>query len=266
MNCQEFDQIVNELAQPESAELALSKKGLAHAATCQSCAARLANFRALAGGLKALAATNESHSASIQTEELLLAAFRQQKVLTVAPAKTKVLASLVRKSWQNPFPLWAYATAAAVLVVIGVLAASSWEQAPSPKVLATNPSPTPQNLVKQQDTARQALVIQPPIKGGKSRLKVNKLQKLEDDGSQVYASLGEFTPIYGEEIATDFLSLTHGVDSQPMESGQLIRVEMPRTALASFGLPVNIERADEPIKADLLLAEDGSARAIRFIR
>ncbi|MBP6824536.1 MAG: hypothetical protein KA368_23530, partial [Acidobacteria bacterium] len=253
-------------AQPESAELALSKKGLAHAATCQSCAHRLANFRSLVGGLKALAATNESHSASFQTEELLLAAFRQQKVLTVAPPKVNVLASLVRKGWQNPFPLWAYATATAVLVVIGGLAASSWQKGSSPKILATNPSPTPQSLIKQQDTAPSVLVIQPPIKGGKTRLRINKLQKPEDDGSQVYTSLSEFTPIYDEEIATDFLSLTHGVDSQPMESGQLVRVEMPRTALASFGLPVNIERADEPIKADLLLAEDGSARAIRFIR
>ena len=95
--------------------------------------------------------------------------------------------------------------------------------------------------------------------------KKTNLRKVADDGSYVQASLGEITPIYGE-VATDFLPLTHETDSQPMESGQLIRVQVPRTALASFGLPINIERANELVKADLLLAEDGSARAIRFIR
>lgn len=51
-----------------------------------------------------------------------------------------------------------------------------------------------------------------------------------------------------------------------MESGQLIRVQIPRSALVSFGLPVNVERADAPVTADLLLGEDGLARAIRFVR
>jgi hypothetical protein len=29
---------------------------------------------------------------------------------------------------------------------------------------------------------------------------------------------------------------------------------------------VNVERADVPVKADLLVGEDGQARAIRFVR
>jgi hypothetical protein len=39
---------------------------------------------------------------------------------------------------------------------------------------------------------------------------------------------------------------------------------MPRSALVSFGLPVNAERAGQPIRVDLILSEDGVARAIRF--
>jgi hypothetical protein len=51
-----------------------------------------------------------------------------------------------------------------------------------------------------------------------------------------------------------------------MESGEVIRMEMPRSALIAFGLPVNVDRADTPVKAELLLGEDGMARAIRFLR
>jgi hypothetical protein len=36
--------------------------------------------------------------------------------------------------------------------------------------------------------------------------------------------------------------------------------------MARFGLPVNAERAAEPVQADVLLGDDGLAQAIRFIR
>ena len=41
---------------------------------------------------------------------------------------------------------------------------------------------------------------------------------------------------------------------------------MPRFALARFGMPMNMDRADETIKADVLLGADGLARAIRFVK
>jgi len=68
------------------------------------------------------------------------------------------------------------------------------------------------------------------------------------------------------ESVTDFMPLTAGAPAPPLESGQLVRVELPRSALASLGLPVNVERAHEPLKADVLLGGDGQARAIRFVR
>ena len=68
------------------------------------------------------------------------------------------------------------------------------------------------------------------------------------------------------EYTTDFFLLRYGNDHESMESGELIRVQMPRSALISFGLPVNVERSGEMVKADLLIGEDGLARAIRFVR
>src|SRR4029077_2224657 len=66
------------------------------------------------------------------------------------------------------------------------------------------------------------------------------------------------------EIATDFIPVM--VDPDPFERGRLVRVKLPRSALTAFGLPVNEERFEERIQADVLVGEDGLARAIRFVK
>jgi hypothetical protein len=48
--------------------------------------------------------------------------------------------------------------------------------------------------------------------------------------------------------------------------GPVVRVAMPRAVLASFGLPMDQERAREPVQADVVLDDTGMARAIRFVR
>lgn len=65
------------------------------------------------------------------------------------------------------------------------------------------------------------------------------------------------------EITTEFIPLTGFTQS---EGVHLVRVELPRSALASFGIPVNAEQSGGRVKADVLLGEDGTARAIRFVR
>ncbi len=69
------------------------------------------------------------------------------------------------------------------------------------------------------------------------------------------------------ERVTEFISLVAGAPAAtPLEGGQLVRVQLPRAALASLGLPLNVERENESVKADVLLGNDGLARAIRFVR
>ena len=68
------------------------------------------------------------------------------------------------------------------------------------------------------------------------------------------------------EIATDFFSVGDTSPASLSDGGQLVRVELPRSALMTFGLPVNTDRANERVKADVLLGSDGIARAIRFVR
>jgi hypothetical protein len=68
------------------------------------------------------------------------------------------------------------------------------------------------------------------------------------------------------EVATDFLPLTFVDDSRAQESGHVVRVKVPRSALIAFGVPMNMDRAGELITADVVVGDDGLARAIRFVQ
>jgi hypothetical protein len=68
------------------------------------------------------------------------------------------------------------------------------------------------------------------------------------------------------EIATDFIPLSYMTAANLQDGGQIIRVELPRSALAKFGLPVNMDRYNEKVKADVLFGVDGMAHAIRFVQ
>lgn len=70
----------------------------------------------------------------------------------------------------------------------------------------------------------------------------------------------------GREITTDFMPIAYGAEYIPIESGQIIRVRMPRSALISYGLPASPDRLDEKVKADILVGNDGLAHAIRFVQ
>ncbi len=273
MNCQEFDQIFHEVVRSQPMDASQREQALAHSAICQNCAARLANARSLAKGLATLAATTEHHSAPSRVEDVLLAAFRQQTVTAALPAKSNVVAFPAR---QNRVSLWALAAAAVLLIAFGIIAVSQWKKAPANSLtreLATVPGPAPSPETMQiYGVHSEALVAtfnqsRKPV----TFRKTIKVSAQSDDGFLVSSSMGEFTPLAHspnaqQEIATDFLPLAYEAADQPMESGQVIRIQIPRTALASFGLPINPERTNDTVKADLLLADDGSARAIRFIR
>jgi hypothetical protein len=65
--------------------------------------------------------------------------------------------------------------------------------------------------------------------------------------------------------SADFVPLVAPDNSVPLDSGQMVRVDVPRAALAALGLPVNASRAGATVRADVLLAHDGTARAIRLL-
>ena len=82
------------------------------------------------------------------------------------------------------------------------------------------------------------------------------------------ASTRADTALASREITTDFLALAYS--GVPISGGQIIRLEVPRAALASFGLtPPEASDAGQAagtVLADVVVGDDGLARAVRFVR
>jgi hypothetical protein len=84
------------------------------------------------------------------------------------------------------------------------------------------------------------------------------------------APLADSPKLASETIAknasNEYFPLTYLASATAMESGTVMRIQLSRSALISLGLPLNIERTDKLIKADLVVGDDGVARAIRLVQ
>jgi len=65
------------------------------------------------------------------------------------------------------------------------------------------------------------------------------------------------------EIVTEFFPLMDA--PPPMERGELWRVTVPASTMRAVGLPVNPDRWTDRVQADVLVGQEGMARAIRFV-
>ncbi len=68
------------------------------------------------------------------------------------------------------------------------------------------------------------------------------------------------------ESAQDFVPLPDSFPLLPAEEASVVRVRMRRGSLNAFGLQVNEERAADLIQVEFLVAEDGTPRAVRYVR
>ena len=62
-----------------------------------------------------------------------------------------------------------------------------------------------------------------------------------------------------------FIPLPNVEQLAPNEPGDLVRVEVPRSAMIAVGLAVSPDRAAEPVQAEVVFGPDGVARAVRFL-
>lgn len=66
-----------------------------------------------------------------------------------------------------------------------------------------------------------------------------------------------------EEIKTDFIALNY---SPAAESGQIMKVKVPRSMMVTLGVTTKVENSTELVNAEVLVGDDGLARAIRFVQ
>ena len=80
------------------------------------------------------------------------------------------------------------------------------------------------------------------------------------------AAAVEATLASRSESYTEFFPIANNFSSEQLDRGQVIRVQLPRSSLFAIGMPVDVNRLDESVKADLVMGEDGIARAVRFVQ
>ena len=243
MNCQKFESVVSELARGQMMAAEQRSEALSHSDVCDDCAARLSDEQMLTLGLQSLAAEMESLEAPRGVEAKLLEAFRAR------PAVEKSAPIRVNQRY------WIAALAAMLLIVIS-LVVFSWTKRPTanPGLAVKQEEPQPKQVAR--DIEKPAAPESPqPVK--RKRIRPVRSQRSET------ASVANHVT---KEIATDFIPLSYMSAASLQEGGQIIRVQLPRSALANFGLLVNMDRYNEKVKADVLYGVDGTARAIRFVQ
>ncbi len=255
-----------------------------HLAACAHCAARLTAEQRLSAAFGVVVQDDAQATAPAHVEAMLRAAFRAQidneQTQTTRASVLTSRGSLVSALWaRRTWAALAFAVVVALFVVAALrlrltpsrpteraVASSQAHESVAPSSEASS-APAPEQQGQQLNVSAAS-----PARTG-ARLRTTRVRRgtrahEHEAAPASIGSVGEMLVVArapARESVSEFVSLVAG-SAPPLASGQLVRVELPRSALASLGLPLNPARGGETIKADVLLGDDGLARAIRFVR
>jgi hypothetical protein len=71
--------------------------------------------------------------------------------------------------------------------------------------------------------------------------------------------------LFEQDFADGFIPLPNSEALSPTEPVNLVRLELPRSAVLAWGISVTPEGARDLVEADVMLGADGVARAVRFL-
>jgi hypothetical protein len=256
MNCQKFEQVVGDLARGGMMEAEVRAGALAHSEECGVCSARLRDEATLTRGLQLLASDTEALSAPPEMELTLREAFRQREVVVPLPTRSA-----------RPRYWWA---AVAAVWLIAMTAAAMWWRSATPQQQVAQKEAT-----KQVEEPKQAVVPHGPSEAAPKETAFNNSEPRRQpqtpksprrNTTPAPARETQLANHVSNEIATDFMPLGDLSPAIIQDGGQIVRVRMRRSTLVRFGLPVNMDRYNENVKADVLVGSDGLAHAIRFVQ
>jgi len=81
----------------------------------------------------------------------------------------------------------------------------------------------------------------------------------------VAANTGLAAVAGSEEEEAAFIPLPNAAGSPQDEDVDLVRVELPRSAVTALGMPASDDGDAESVEAEVLVGPDGMARAVRFL-
>lgn len=249
MNCQDFDKIVTELADYQPMLSAARDAGVSHAAWCADCARKLVDTRAVSASLL-VAAAAETETAPSTVKANLLAAFAEQARQHSASNVVQIAEQRTRR-WPLVAGLTVAAAAAILLaVILPMWQRASRETAPPIKAAVTSPAPNNVNPVAPIGIEPPAVAI---VKKKPNAIRKAKLQPVRGYQTVAAKSRDEYVPL-------TYLAKTTAIDT-----GTIVRVRLSRAALVSLGLPVN-ENTSDSVSAEVVMGDDGVARAIRLVQ
>lgn len=292
MNCKEFEEMINDLACDHLMLASKRVQALAHKEVCTRCAARLAEERLLTERLR-LVADAEVVETPARLKASLMAAFAERNGISAAPAAAlpvkfepvnQAQLHTAQTGTASRWRSWQIAAAAAILILLSGVAiallnnGSPANSAPATPLRAEDKQPpapqlatpgAPKTVVNQDSpalplTSEKTAVKQSPGESqGVNQLAENRKARKAQAGGN--ATLQAVTQLAQNEVVTDYIPLTYLNDSTAFDSGLVVRVQVPRATLVSMGLPMNVENSSELVKADVVVGDDGVARAIRFV-
>ncbi len=157
---------------------------------------------------------------------------------------------------------WGWAIPATALVLFGfvMLATRSNSETNNPTETAANIAPEP--IGKTGNIEPLGYQVRNPSSQKMTAVKTAYHPSMK----RLPTRIPRVNNIEAAEEVTDFLPLTYLSETAAADSGHVVRVEVPRTMMASMGVPTNRERHAEFVKADVIIGDDGLARAIRFVQ
>src|SRR5690348_3384750 len=272
MNCLEFENVVVDLARGAVTDSSLGTRCWAHAANCPRCAERLLDQEKLTAGMEALTSRTDAMRAPERFEPRLRSEFRAHLAKSDGLIAGKPLDRLrLHLNWID-LSRWAWVGAAAIilLALAGVLLLRNGTQLPAnltPRNGTVARSSEPSKAIEAGNMSNQAAGIETSTKldSGASAATSAPTKRIGTNKSDTPATPA-FHSMAQDELATNFYPLPYG-SGLPLDDGwEIVRVSMPGSALAKFGVPVPGEQSSTTtINADLVIGEDGMARAIRFV-
>lgn len=216
----------------------------AHLRDCASCAAEFERQRDLTAALGALAADAAPWNSSAGIEERLHAAFAGRRPVTHPSSRDS-----------SSFDRWT-----ATLTVAAVIVLAVW--------LGSRPASGPPGDGRRQsaDFAQPPTVS--PVPEHAARHPVVPGAEVRSAAQRGIARSSK--PSRRAAAATqvqsfEFMALPGAVGLPELESGSVVRIALPVGALPEYGLDIMTNGAKTTVEADVLVGQDGMARAIRLV-
>ena len=261
MNCQEFESRVAELARGQASRAKEAAGVEAHAAACKACAAMLAEQQILTKALHALASQTAGEQAPARVEAALRLNLKGQSVLANRRASEPRPATRSRLAW---------GIAAVIVAAAGIIVAARFRRTPPasnrPSLAQSSLSPARPHPEESAVTSGGQL-NQASTSGTNAGLHSHVRSTRRLAARQPTRRAPATPESANPEVVTAFYPLPYGSGLSLDDGWELVRVRMPVTALTAIGVPLADESSSAQfVKADVVLGEDGMARAIRFVQ